>query len=63
MNVQADCEGKSTRNMVRIGADPELDRCSRSCSGGQGLLAKQMLRHAGQCGLMKSSCLCMEKLR
>lgn len=69
MNVQADCEGKSTRNMVPVGvelvpwgegADPKLDRGSCSCPGKLNLVAKQMLRQADHCGLMKSSCRCME---
>jgi hypothetical protein len=69
MNVYAGLEGEGTLFMVPVGAEPgaccnsanpKPDRGSGSCARRLRLLAKQMLRHADQCGLMKSSCRCME---
>ncbi len=42
------------------GVDPELDCGSSPRAKRRQRLAKQMLRHADQSGLMKSSCRCME---
>lgn len=66
--VQAGCGGEGTKTRVPVGAeliargesvDPKRDRCLCPCSGRLRLLAGQMLRQAGRCGLMGVICRCM----